>query len=191
MAGSITHWLYALRQGDDASVGKIWNRWYQRLCSKIAPHARRLTICDEEYIALGAIYDLCDSIKQNKHSEIDDRNELWRMLSVIALRKTRDWKKYDTAGKRGGNDVTIRNSGESSNSPVETSQSPDLTAQFQDEFRNLMNALGDSELKTVVKLKLLGNNNHEIAEQLKCSRRRVQYMLKRIRDVWAAHANSE
>ena len=141
MAGSVTHWLYALRQGDESSVGKIWNRWYLRLCNKIAPHARRLTICDEEDIALGAIYDLCQSIKQNKHSQIGDRDELWRMLSVIALRKTRDWKKYDGAEKRGGRDVTIHQSAESRNLPVASFDSPDLSAQFADEFKNLMLSL--------------------------------------------------
>lgn len=188
MAGSITHWLYSLRAGDDESIGKLWNRWYHRLCHKIAPHARPLSICDEEDIALDAMSDLCNSIKQNKHAEIDDRNELWRMLSVIALRKTRDWKKYDCAGKRGGGEATLSSSQKRESELPSRSELPDMQVQFADSLRNLLSALGDPELKRVVHLKLTGHNNNEIAEQLKCSRRTVQYMLKRIRDVWASHA---
>jgi len=188
MAGSITHWLHDLRQGDEDTVGMLWNRWYQRLCGKIAPHARRLAICDEEDIALGAIYDLCDSLKQNKHAEIDDRNELWRMLSVIAIRKTRDWKKYDIADKRGGGNATYSTSAQSESDMPTSTDVPELNAQFADDFRQLMTAKDDPELKRVVRLRLQGFTNNEIAEQLGCARRTVQYMLKRIREVWASVA---
>lgn len=189
MAGSITHWLYGLREGDNDSVGKLWNRWYKRLCAKIAPGARRLSICDEDDIANGAFYDLCKSLKQNKHFEIDNRNELWRLLSVIALRKTRDWKKYDCAQKRGGPDKSKLISTHRNPGVVSGGEFPDISAQFADEFRKLMSALGDHDLKRVVHLKLSGHNNNEIAQQLDCSLRTVQYMLKRVRDVWASHAN--
>ena len=190
MAGSITHWLYALRSGDDDSVNKLWNRWRTRLCKKLAPNARRLAICDEEDVANGAFYDLCDSIKKNRHPEIDNRNELWRLLYVIANRKASDWSKYDSAQKRGGG--TISNSPDVNvDMAVDKSgQLPDLNAQFADDFGNLMHALYEPELKELVHLKLSGYNNAEIARKLDCSLRTVQYMLKKVRDIWTARTTN-
>ena len=182
MAGSITHWLHLLRAGENEPVANLWRRWFSRLCNQVAPYTKSLAICDEEDVALSAIHDLCESIKDDKYPNVADRNELWRLLSVIAMRKARDWRKYDTAEKRGGS-VATHSYFENLNG--EPSSATDFEHQFQEHLRTLMNCLGDAELKNVVRLRLLGHTNHEIAQNIGCSRRTVQYMLKRIREAWA------
>ena len=54
-----------------------------------------------------------------------------------------------------------------------------------EEFRRLLESLGEDELRSIALWKLEGYTNEEIASKLGCIRLTVQRKLRLIRDIWA------
>ena len=62
---------------------------------------------------------------------------------------------------------------------------PELAAQLAEEYKRLMERLGDASLRSVATLKLEGHTNDEIAVRLGCVTSTVERKLARIRGLWA------
>jgi len=62
---------------------------------------------------------------------------------------------------------------------------PEFAAQVTEEYRRLLDLLGDDTLCRVAIWKMEGYGNDEIAEQLACSRRTVARKLESIRILWS------
>jgi DNA-directed RNA polymerase specialized sigma24 family protein len=62
---------------------------------------------------------------------------------------------------------------------------PDFAAQVAEEYRQLLERLGDESLQQVAVWKMEGSGNDEIAEKLGCSRRTVARKLESIRSLWS------
>jgi transcriptional antiterminator len=54
-----------------------------------------------------------------------------------------------------------------------------------EEYRRLLDLLGDESLQQVAVWKMEGSSNDEIAEKLSCSRRTVARKLEAIRSLWS------
>src|SRR5436190_1118263 len=63
--------------------------------------------------------------------------------------------------------------------------SPEFAAQVAEEYRRLLQVLGDRELKTVAVWKMEGYTVMEIAEKLGYVTRTVERKLRLIRSIWA------
>jgi DNA-directed RNA polymerase specialized sigma24 family protein len=63
---------------------------------------------------------------------------------------------------------------------------PALAAEVADEFRRLLGLLDDPELEQVALWKMEGYTHAEIAAELGCRPRMVDYMVKLIRRTWAS-----
>jgi DNA-directed RNA polymerase specialized sigma24 family protein len=191
---SVTMWLKGAKAGDNQSIRKLWDRYFQqlvRVASKQLPPHRRRDV-DEEDVALSAFHTFCHRAGRGQFLELDRRDDLWRLLVVITKRKVVSIVRNRACQKRGGGRVV----GESALHEVSSAgeeplahfpgrePSPDLTLQLSDDFTHLMQALGSPSLRLIALLRLEGHTAGEISRSLEISLRSVERKLNLIRTIW-------
>ena len=91
--GSVTGWIGDLRVGGDSAAQHLWERYFHRLVhlARARFHSARRTgiIEDEEDVALGALDSFCRGVALGRYPQLDNREDLWRLLVVITIRKVR------------------------------------------------------------------------------------------------------
>jgi DNA-directed RNA polymerase specialized sigma24 family protein len=132
-------------------------------------------------------------VAQGRFPHLDDRHSLWRLLVVITANKALRQLRYEHRLKRGGGTAPgplgISPLGEEDEAAlvqvVGEEPTPDFAAQVAEEYRRLLDLLGDETLRQVAVWKMEGYGNDEIAERLACSRRTVARKLEAIRILWS------
>lgn len=190
--GSVSGWLVELRTNGEQAAKQLWERYFERQVAvahrELERHPRREGF-DSEDVALSAFDAFCRGMRNGQHAGVTNRDDLWRLLFVITVRKANDRLKSQRSRKRGGNAVAVDLS---DLSPPEVERflshhsDPQLSAAMQDECQRLLKALDDPNLEQVALLKLDGHTNDEIAELMGCVRQTVQRRLKLIRRIWEA-----
>ncbi len=194
---SVSQWIDGLRDGDDDSVQKLWERYFQQLVryagNKLPRGVRR--DFDEEDVALSAMKSLCAGVAAGRFPRLDDRDNLWSLLVVITGRKAIDRMTAAQAKKRGGGNVL----GESAFlSPADgkigigqivgREPTPQFAADVVEGADELLASLPHDDLRKLVLLKMEGYSNAEAAKKLDCSLRSVERSLNLVRKIWAEHA---
>ncbi|CAN5219187.1 ECF-type sigma factor [soil metagenome] len=175
--GSITGWVQRLAAGDADAAGPIWDRFYQRmvaLASGRLPRAKE----DAEDVALSAFFQFCRAANEQRFARLANREDLWHLLVVLTARKAIDWRKRQSALKRGVP------TGELHEALPGPDLDPALDAVLKEEVRTLFERLDDEDLRTIAQLKLEGHTVEEIAQRLTCTTRTVFRRLSLIRDLW-------
>jgi len=191
--GSISRWLEGLKAGDPADVQRLWDRYFHRLVglagTRLPRHARR--DYDAEDVALSAFHSFCDRVSRGQFPALDDRDDLWRLLSTITARKAVSTVRHQTRQKRGGGQVlgesAVMGAGEIEQGLarfLSREPSPDEAAEFADDLERLLDMLGNPTLRTIALHKLEGHTSEEIASHLGISSRSVDRKLELIREVW-------
>lgn len=194
--GSVTRWVTALKDGDAAAAQPLWERYHRRLVGLAREKLRtaRRRAADEEDVVQSAFHSFFQGVAKGRFPQLDDRDNLWRLLVVITARKALDQLAREHAMRRGGGTVQ----GESRMSPGESGwdaaaieqvvgdePTPEFAAQVAEEYERLLDLLGDDSLRRVAVWKMEGLTTHEIAERLDCSRRTVARKLDTIRIIWS------
>lgn len=184
-AGSITKRLFDLQHGDEEAVNLLWDRYFRRLAAVVRgqmPTIHQATN-DEADVALSAFHSFFQGIRGGKFSDIQGRDEIWRLLVVIAKRKAIDHLRSDLAQRRGGGNVTR---GMILEEFAGSEPTPDFAITLVDELRRLIELLRaeDPTLTLIATRKCEGFSNHEIAENLSLSLRTIQRKLNRIEIIW-------
>ena len=121
------------------------------------------------------------------------RDDLWRLLVVITARKVLAQGQRQRRQKRGGDRVFIEADlnacwGREDRAGLEQIIGPEPTPEFAamvaEEYRRLLDGLGDESLRQVALWRMEGYTNDEIAERLGCARRTVARRLDLIRKTW-------
>ncbi|MBI5758409.1 MAG: RNA polymerase subunit sigma-70 [Planctomycetales bacterium] len=191
---STTRWLERLKQGDEDAASELWQRYASRLAKLVRKRfstSLEQAAYDEEDVVLSALDVFCRGMREGRHAELHGRDELWRLLAVIALRKANDRAKADKAEKRGGEEMQRQALSDSTSGIImfldklpSKDQPAEVDAVLTEECERLVGLLGDPELQQVALWRLEGFNNDEIAAKLNYTRRTIQRMLKLIRQVW-------
>ena len=190
----VSLWIEQLASADRDAASRLWAHFCHRLMvfarSKMSPSTRR--IYDEEDAAVSAFRSLCRGIEAQRFPDVGDRGNLWALLVVITSRKIANQFRYEHQQRRNANQTL----GEamlqpSDGSAVNLLQSvpsheptPAFAAEVADMSEYLMAQLGEPDLKQIVRLKLEGHTNEDVAELMKVTRRTVQRKLERIRRIW-------
>jgi DNA-directed RNA polymerase specialized sigma24 family protein len=186
---SVTQWIAALKEGDQAAAQVLWEAYFRRLVGLAYARLRNAPrrIADEEDVALSAFDSFCRGAQAGRFPRLDDRNDLWQILVLITVRKAIDLRTYEGRPSRGKGRVQSvteltqeRIDAIGGNEPT-----PELAAQLAEEYQRLMEQLGDSTLQSVATWKLEGYTDDEIAARLGCVTRTVERKLARIRRMWA------
>lgn len=175
MAGSITGWLYSVRQGNDEAAKNIWDRWYDRLCARVSPHSGRLRIHDNEDIASDAFAEFFRELREGKFSSLQNRSQIWKLLATIAVRKSVASYRFEQAQCRGGGQqVYSFEEANQQQGAIAAHRSPATPGAVEE----LILSIKDPKLARVARMKIDGLDTSQIARKLDCSMRQVQYIVK-------------
>lgn len=165
--GSVTRWIGHLKRGDDQAANHLWKRYFPRLVglARVKLGQAPNGLADEEDAALSAFYALCEGAASGQLERLHDRDDLWRLLVVITVRKVVDLKKHRSRMKRGGGNVITEaalGDGGRAGSVTTLEQvagadpTPEIAAMLAEEYRRRLEALGDDALRRVAILRLEG-----------------------------------
>jgi DNA-directed RNA polymerase specialized sigma24 family protein len=196
--GSITRWYEALKGGDRAAVGPIWDRYFARMIrlarATLRAGDRDLAVADEEDAALSAFESFCAEAERGRFPGVGDRHDLWLLLAMITVRKARAQARRHRRLKRGGGRV-VRETDLAAGGPDDDGAldgapapgpEPEFVALAEEELRRLLDRLGDDTLRQVAVWRMEGYTCDEVAGRLGCARRTVARQLDLIRKLWCA-----
>jgi DNA-directed RNA polymerase specialized sigma24 family protein len=187
--------LRGLKDGDPQAIERLWADYFQRLVGLartfLPKDGRRAA--DEEDVALSAFHSLCKGAAAGQFPKLDGRDELWRLLVVITLRKARRALRRGQSQKRGGGrvkgeSVLISAGGQEAPTGLQEmlgeGPTPALAAEIAEECERLLDKLGDKQLRSIAVMKMDGYTVAEIAQELACGHRSVERGLQLIRAKW-------
>jgi DNA-directed RNA polymerase specialized sigma24 family protein len=195
-SGSVTNWLRQVEAGDSAATQQLWARYIDRLVrlARGRLHAAPRRAADEEDVALSAFDSFFRGFARGQFPKLHDRDNLWALLVRITERKAQDLVRHERTQKRGGGRVaaeaTPPSSGDCSEGerPIDRivgrEPTPAFAAQVAEEFRRLLDRLGDGELQQIAIWKMEGYANAEIAAKVACAVPTVERRLRLIRKTW-------
>lgn len=191
LPGSISRVIATSGQLDEESAQLLWDRFFERLCrfatGKIYQRHRRHV--DPEDIASSAMLALMDGLNDGRFQSVENRDQLWQMLVMIAARKSINKGKHLDRKKRGGKKAKGGSAfnGDGINNLVEFidhSEDPAKLVEVEFTCRELLSALPNDNYREIALMRLSGFNNQEIGDKLGCSTRTIDRKLLTIREVW-------
>ena len=180
---SVSRCIAALKAGDDQAASALWERYFDKLVrlahSRLHDAPRR--VADEEDVALSVFRCLCDGATGGRFEWLSDRDDLWRLLVTITRQKAIDQRRRWSAQKRScGENQETRLDRIASDEP-----SADLLIAVAEQHQVLLARLKDEGLRRTALLRMEGQTNQEIAQELGITPRSVERKLQRIRGCWS------
>lgn len=193
--GSVTRLLPGVQAGDEQAIEELWKRYFHRLVAlgrdRLGRRLRRFA--DGEDVALSAFASFCQRAREAGFPNVKDRDDLWKLLAVITLRKAFDLASSQLTQKRGagllvGESALERAAAAGQPAGLDAFLSreptPEFLAETLEQCERLLAALSHPTLRKVAIWKLEGYSNEEIALELACSTRTVERKLWVIRETW-------
>jgi RNA polymerase sigma factor (sigma-70 family) len=200
--GSVTRLIGDLRSDDaavrDLAARLIWQRYFHGLLelarSNLDERVRRRT--DEEDVAQSMFKSFC--LRQQKGEfDLAGRDELWKLLVTITLRKARNAANTHRARKRDiAREQTVPASGKATSMQWMLEQmdaaepTPAEAMALNEALERRLESLRDPELRQISLWRLEGYTNREIAGRLDCTERSIERKLNRIRSLWESFTES-
>jgi DNA-directed RNA polymerase specialized sigma24 family protein len=188
----ITVWITGLKAGDAAAAEGLWHRYFPNM---VALARRKLAgspagASDEEDMALSAFDSLCRGAAQGRFPKLADRHCLWPLLALITARKVYDAVHWEHRQKRGGGAVQAESelAGQDGrqfalDEVMAPEPTPQAVAAMNEQCGRLLETLPPPE-RQVVRYKLEGYTNNEIAQMLQVTPRTVERKLDLVRRTW-------
>lgn len=197
---SITELLHQLEAGDSLAAHQLWERARDKLIRTARRALKNLPrrVLDEEDVAITAFDAFLRGAQTNRFQKLENREDLWQILAMLADRKAKATLRRELADKRGGG----RNRGESAFEQVGSegsSQSgigdvadpdPETCEQLPRVVREMLEGLDDDVLRRIALARLEGYTEQEISDRTGVPLRSVQRKLKIIRATWEAELSS-
>jgi DNA-directed RNA polymerase specialized sigma24 family protein len=147
-----------------------------RAMVRTAPRAAR----DEEDLALSSIKSFCIGAADGRFSDLTSRDNLWRILHTITVRKANALRVHERSKKRDAHRVADFDVDQLT-APEPT---PELAASLVDERAALIQRLRDEPLRRIAELHLDGYTALEIAGKIGVSDRTIERKLELVRKAW-------
>ncbi len=179
---SVSEWICDLRSDSDsdAAAQKLWERYFEKLVKLARRNLQHTSrrISDEEDVALSAFKSLCLGVERNRFPQLKDRQNLWKLLITITVRKARDQARYAGARKRDNGRVE---SHPEIAQIVGDEPTPEFAAQVSEQTQRILDWAPSPKEKQVLVWMLEGFTDAEIADKLGCARVTVWRTRNRIR----------
>lgn len=194
---TVTQWIQQLKAGRSSAVQKIWEGYFEKMV-RLARHRMAeapRAAADEEDVALSAFDSFCRGAQAGRFPQLVDRDALWPLLVAITSHKLLDMRRREGRQKRGGDWKRLESAGDSSSvnvldQLVSQDPTPQFACQIAEEFRRLLDSLGDETLRSIAVWRMEGESIDEIAARLNCVPRTVLRKLDRIRTIWSDAAET-
>jgi len=206
-AGSVTIWIGGIKEGDDSLAQyQIVKRYWEKLAVLARNYLQTKfpqgRVHDENDALNKAFNTLFRRAKENRFPELNDRDELWRLLVVITKRKVQKNIRKESAQKQGGGNIVFSGELVSEGNGadgldkiadaqlirggvvVDAEPSPEDAMCAVEELNRLLDKLADDTLRTVALLKLEGMKDEDIAVRLGFSRRSIVRYKSLIKKAW-------
>ena len=191
----VTAWIRRLGEGDEEAAQVIYQRYFKRLVRLARRRLEGLPrrVADEEDVALSAMKSFYRRMAAGRFPQLQDRNDLWRLLVAITARKAVNQARQIRTQKRGGGHVrgeSVFRLGDASDASGGIEQvlgkepTPEFAAMVAENCAELLECLDDESLKRVALYRMEGYSNDEIAAELGYTSRTVARKLARIRQKW-------
>lgn len=191
LSKSVTGWIAELKQGSGAAATRLWNRYFEKLITvaknRLANAPRRIS--DEEDVVLDVFKSLCEGAEAGRFSQLNDRDDLWKLLVVMTRLKSMNQLRHQSALKRGGARVNGNSIfGDANINGFEyllsNEPTPEFLFQVQEEQERLLSLLTGKDHRKIAELRLQGFSVEETANAINISTRSVKRKLALIREVW-------
>ena len=199
MSGSITQMLQDAKSGEQNAQNQLFHRVFEEVVTNarkrlIRNGAKRRTV-DEEDVASEVLNTLFAAIEAGRYPRLDDRSDLWKILFDLVEKRAKNQRRSEKAIKRGEGKVR----GDSVINEVDqnfANQCPDPRTERagDQEVQDLVDLLlhmfatESDEYLEIVKYKLAGYRNKEIADMMDRSVATVERRVRQIRDRCKAHS---
>ena len=191
---AITQAIPRMRDGEEDGVEVVWEEYFPQLVQ----YARRKLggspkgAGDEEDVALSAMASFCRVMRTGRYQQIDDRDDLWKLLVTITKRKAITKLKYDFADKRDirrtkreGSFMRVDSNDEKDGiDQLAVAPSPEFADQIVDNCHELLDCL-DDKLREVALLTLEGYTTEEIADRIGVIPETIRRRKRRIKAEWS------
>jgi DNA-directed RNA polymerase specialized sigma24 family protein len=191
---SVTCWIEELKAGDPAAAAPIWQCYHKRLVGlarrKLGGAPRR--VADEDDVVAQAFESFVLRAQAGKFPDLQDRQDLWKLLVKITERKACNQLRDQAREKRGGGRVRGDSVFGGNGLPADGREMDYLTAQEPTpefaamvvEALDVLLRVLEPNLRAIALLKLEGYTNKEIAGKIDRSVPTVERRLKIIRTAW-------
>lgn len=187
-SGSITHFFIQLRGGDGEAAQRLWEHFAPRMLGlarkTLANRPRR--VADAEDAVQDGFLEFWRQATEGKLDDDLNRDNLWKLLGTITVRKALKQAERQRAQKRGGGRVHGESSvagldGEAFRLDEVLGQLPgqELDSTCEELLLQL-----DEGMRAIAVLKLMQHTNAEIANSLGVSISTVERKLNLIRRIW-------
>jgi len=160
----------------------VWEYSYVRVV-ETARAKLRAAPCgdrDEEDIALSVLNTFYAGAAKRAFPDLAHRDNLWRILYKITVRKVNASTAHNRAQKRDSGRVADLDVDQ----VADPEPTPALAAQLLDERAAFIGCLRDEMLRQIAELRLDGFSSSEIAKKLGVTERTIQRKLDLIRKAW-------
>jgi DNA-directed RNA polymerase specialized sigma24 family protein len=179
--GSVTAWIGRLLAGDGDALAPLIGRYFGPLAAVAERRIPAGGHAGGDDLANSAFVNFWKGAARGRFPNLSGRDELWRLLLHILNQKVTEHHRYTTRDIRLASGVRV-----DANLDEFASDDPDplLLTAVDEEFRRVLDVLGEDDLRDIALCKLQGYENGEIAERLRRAPRTVGYKLKLIRVIW-------
>jgi RNA polymerase sigma factor (sigma-70 family) len=193
----VSNWIKGVKGGDEAALERLWERYFPQLVRLAGDRRRHLPrrVSDADDVVAEALIAFWKGVGNGQYTQLQDRNDLRRLLFAITVHKVKDLQDYLNAACRGGGAVRGESAflkpdaagtpvGGIESAVVDPEPTPEAAAQLLDDYRHLHDLLADPQLQAVARLKMAGHTNDEIAQRIGCKLRSVERRPRTIRQLW-------
>ncbi len=190
MDESVSQWLPATRTGDQRAAGRIYERYFHRLAHLARRYlgAAPRRVSDEEDVAIQTLHSFLRRVQRGSFPDLNNREDLWRVLACIARRKALNERRYWACTKRQATELpldSVEGGYEENERPwTDAFRSPEAMLALKETRQRMIAVLDDSELRQIAEAKLDGYTNVEIAARVCRSVPTVERRVRLIRQTW-------
>ncbi|MHB8903049.1 MAG: ECF-type sigma factor [Thermoguttaceae bacterium] len=188
----VSELMVRVRGGDGDAAQALWDRYFQKLVRRANDElGRHQRMSDGEDAALSAFNSFLEGMQEGDFGWLRNRQDLWRLLVTITVRKAGAHVRHEHREKRGGGGVF----GESAFMPAGASSeiagiagidatlagkaelTPQDVALLEEEYRLLLDSLPVGGIRETAELLLLYSDKYDkkaMAEAMGCSVRTIE-----------------
>lgn len=188
--GSVSKLICKLDEPNSQNEFELWNRCIEELIrtskKKLKGLPRRTV--DEEDVAILAFNAFLKGQKEGRFKQLDNREDLWQILTMLAERNAIKLMRQGFAQKRGEGNVRGEsvfanwNSVQQNGLDAAVEIRPEFADTFVEVVRETLGAATDKISEEVALKRMEGYSNQEIAEQLGVSVATVERKFKFLRE---------
>ena len=196
----ITRWIDALddqKDGEEQRAAEvIWEKFFHKLVGVAQQKMSSMpkAVRDEEDIALSAMHSFFVG-KEAGNFKLNSRDDLWRLLVTITIRKATAERRRQYAAKRGAGFRAVSLEADNTADPldqiIDQHKMPELANDVRKACDELLDSLDDEALRCTAQMKMEGCSLEEISDVLSCTLEQTKYRLKKIREKWRKHYVSD